>query len=66
MSPGTSFQHVLPDRAADGIASEIKKVLLCSGKHFYALDSYRKAQGIKDTAIVRIEVGGSSNKAINV
>jgi 2-oxoglutarate dehydrogenase complex dehydrogenase (E1) component-like enzyme len=34
----------------------IKKVVVCSGKHYYALDSYRKANKIEDTAIIRLEL----------
>ena len=34
----------------------MKRVILCSGKHFYALDNYRKENHITDTAIIRLEV----------
>ena len=34
----------------------MKRVILCSGKHYYALDAYRKANNIQNVAIIRIEV----------
>ena len=34
----------------------VKKVVLCSGKHFYVLDSYRRKHNIQDTALIRLEV----------
>jgi probable 2-oxoglutarate dehydrogenase E1 component DHKTD1 len=54
MVTGTTFQHVLPDPHVSS-PSEVKKVVFCSGKHFYFLDSYRKEKGINDVAIVRLE-----------
>lgn len=55
MGPGTSFQPVLKDiRQFD--PKTIKKVVFVSGKHFYTLDSERTKRGIKDTAIIRLEV----------
>ncbi len=47
------FQSVIPDSSAT--ASEVRKVLFTSGKIYYELDAYRKANNITDTAIVRIE-----------
>ena len=35
-------------------------MVLCSGKHYYTLDAYRRKKGVKDTAIIRVEVGSSS------
>ena len=46
------FQSVIPDPSASG---DVRKVLFTSGKLYYELDAYRKANGITDTAIVRIE-----------
>jgi len=34
----------------------VKRVILCSGKHFYTLDNYRRNNNIADTAIIRLEV----------
>jgi 2-oxoglutarate dehydrogenase complex dehydrogenase (E1) component-like enzyme len=33
----------------------VRKVILVSGKHYYALDKYREAYGIQDVAIIRAE-----------
>ena len=33
----------------------VRKVVLVSGKHYYTLLGERKARGIKDTAIIRLE-----------
>jgi len=53
MSPGTHYHPVLGDSLVD--PSQVKKVMLCSGKHFYELDKQRKKRGINDVAIVRLE-----------
>lgn len=55
MGPGTSFQPVLKDRR-ELDPKTIKKVVFVSGKHFYTLDVERTKRGIKDTAIIRLEV----------
>jgi 2-oxoglutarate dehydrogenase E1 component len=34
---------------------KVKRVVLCQGKLYYELLAYRREQGIKDTALVRIE-----------
>ncbi|MGI8590184.1 MAG: multifunctional oxoglutarate decarboxylase/oxoglutarate dehydrogenase thiamine pyrophosphate-binding subunit/dihydrolipoyllysine-residue succinyltransferase subunit [Nakamurella sp.] len=47
------FQSVIPDAVSDPAA--VTKVLFTSGKLYYELDAYRKANDITDTAIVRIE-----------
>ncbi|AVZ80711.1 2-oxoglutarate dehydrogenase E1 component [Zoogloeaceae bacteirum Par-f-2] len=36
-------------------AKKVKRVVLCQGKIYYELLAYRREQGIKDTALVRIE-----------
>ena len=33
--------------------------MLCSGKHYYALDSYREKNNIENVPIIRIEVSGN-------
>ena len=38
------------------VCVRVRKVVFCAGKHYYALDSYRKEKGFTDTAIVRVEV----------
>jgi 2-oxoglutarate decarboxylase len=52
------FRSVLDDpRFADveGPVSEVRRLLLCSGKVYYDLAKARAKRGIEDTAIVRIE-----------
>ena len=34
----------------------VTRVIFCSGKHYYTLDSHRRKKGITDTAIIRLEV----------
>ena len=48
------FEPVLDD-AAVADASQVTRVILCSGKLYYDLHSARVAQGRNDVAIVRIE-----------
>lgn len=59
MAAGTSFQPVLgdaqtPTPAPDALA--VKRVLLCSGKHYYALQAEREQRAdAAEVAIVRVE-----------
>jgi 2-oxoglutarate dehydrogenase E1 component len=46
------FEEILPDPAAPKAA---KRLILCSGKVYFDLVDYRKAEKIEDTAIIRIE-----------
>ena len=55
MSSGTSFMPVLGDTEAD--PAKVTRVLLCTGKHYYALNSHRSTENINNTAIIRLEVG---------
>ena len=55
MSEGTYFKPVLGDATTS--PEKITKLIFCSGKHYYALDKQRNSGGIKNTAILRIEVG---------
>ncbi|HJV27289.1 MAG TPA: 2-oxoglutarate dehydrogenase E1 component, partial [Aromatoleum sp.] len=49
-----SFQTVIPEvEALD--PKKVKRVVLCQGKIYYELLAHRREQGIKDTALVRIE-----------
>ncbi len=48
------FRPVLADPAQPA-ASEVSKVLLCSGKVYYDLAAWRKEHEITDTAILRLE-----------
>lgn len=49
---GKCFKPVLGDCVSH---DNVKKVILVSGKHFYALKNFQKESGIKDTAIIRLE-----------
>nr|XP_057932449.1 2-oxoadipate dehydrogenase complex component E1 [Doryrhamphus excisus] len=53
MAPGTSFRPVLGDTSVP--AESVQKVVLCSGKHYYALLKQRDAAAKQDTALVRLE-----------
>jgi 2-oxoglutarate dehydrogenase complex dehydrogenase (E1) component-like enzyme len=48
-----SFQPVMPDRHAP--ESEVRRVILCSGKVVYELEKAREAAGAHDVAILRLE-----------
>lgn len=50
---GTHFLPVIGD--ASVAPADVKKVILCSGKHFYALRKERQARNLSDVAIVRVE-----------
>jgi 2-oxoglutarate dehydrogenase E1 component len=49
-----SFQVVISD-TANLKSKAVKRLVLCSGKVYYDLAAEREAQGLSDTAIVRIE-----------
>ncbi len=46
------FQRVLPD---DSKLSNVKRILLCTGKVYYDLAAYREAHKRDDVAIIRLE-----------
>jgi 2-oxoglutarate decarboxylase len=53
-----NFRPVLPDTGVGGEPLDggaVKRVLLCSGKVAYDLMAQREADGIADTAVVRVE-----------
>jgi 2-oxoglutarate dehydrogenase E1 component len=53
-----NFRPVLPDPGVGGEPLDdgaVRRVLLCSGKVAYDLGAHREAEGIADTAIVRVE-----------
>ncbi len=54
-SPGSRFQYVIPEGDAIAPPEQVKRVVLCTGKIYYDLLEARRARGIKDVAIVRIE-----------
>jgi 2-oxoglutarate dehydrogenase E1 component len=62
MGPGSSFHRVLWDDAQgarEGIKlredSEIRRVVLCSGKIYYDLFEEREKRGVEDVVILRVE-----------
>uniref|UniRef100_A0ABK0L2R4 2-oxoadipate dehydrogenase complex component E1 n=1 Tax=Rattus norvegicus TaxID=10116 RepID=A0ABK0L2R4_RAT len=55
MAPGTAFKPVIGDSSVD--PKNVKTLIFCSGKHFYALLKQRESLGAKkrDFAIIRLE-----------
>jgi 2-oxoglutarate dehydrogenase E1 component len=51
LSPGTGFRPVIWEAEPRGA----RRVILCTGKMYYELDAARRAQGLIDVALVRIE-----------
>jgi 2-oxoglutarate dehydrogenase E1 component len=51
MSPGTGFRPLIWEAEPQGA----RRVILCTGKIFYELDAARRAEGLTDIALVRIE-----------
>lgn len=52
-APGTHFLNVLSDSTVH--PDTVKRVILCSGKHYYNLADERQTQNAQDTAILRLE-----------
>lgn len=52
--PGTSFLPVIGDDVIRN-AANVKRVILCSGKHYYALNDERLSKKYEDVAIIRVE-----------
>ncbi|XP_053979325.1 probable 2-oxoglutarate dehydrogenase E1 component DHKTD1 homolog, mitochondrial [Hylaeus volcanicus] len=53
MGPKTKFENVIGDEKA--VETDVNKMILVSGKHYYALDDYRDRTEQKNVAIVRLE-----------
>ncbi|XP_019737357.1 2-oxoadipate dehydrogenase complex component E1 [Hippocampus comes] len=53
MAPGTSFKPVLGDTSVS--PDNVQRVVLCSGKHYYALLKRRDAAAKQDSALIRLE-----------
>ncbi|KAM9352617.1 2-oxoadipate dehydrogenase complex component E1 [Symphorus nematophorus] len=54
LAPGTSFRPVLGDTSVS--AESVQKVVLCSGKHYYALLKQRETSAAnQSTALIRVE-----------
>lgn len=49
------FHEVLDDPAPGLLTSQVKRVILCSGKVFYELSEYREHFRLWDTALIRLE-----------
>lgn len=56
MEEGTYFKRTIPD---DGTSvtdpDSVRRVVFCSGKVYYDLDAARKAKGVTDVAVARVE-----------
>ncbi|MGJ8724158.1 MAG: 2-oxoglutarate dehydrogenase E1 component [Roseibacillus sp.] len=55
LSGETSFQEVIGDAEMEQKPEEVERVIFCSGKVYYDLIEYRKANSIDNAAIVRVE-----------
>ncbi|RVE71631.1 hypothetical protein OJAV_G00053760 [Oryzias javanicus] len=54
LAPGTSFRPVLGDSSVS--AESVQRVVLCSGKHYYALLKQRESSTAnQNTALIRVE-----------
>ncbi|XP_025073767.1 probable 2-oxoglutarate dehydrogenase E1 component DHKTD1 homolog, mitochondrial [Pogonomyrmex barbatus] len=51
--PQTGFKAVIGDNKVE--KSDVTKIILVSGKHYYALNEYRETSGNKNVAIIRVE-----------
>src|SRR5438067_2791102 len=49
------FQTVIPELDDKIDPNKVKRVVACSGKVYYDLVNARKARGVQDTAVIRIE-----------
>ena len=49
------LQLVIDDASAAGDRDKVRRILLCAGKIFYALEAARQKSGQRDVAIVRVE-----------
>ncbi len=52
--PGKTFLPVIGDNVVTNPAN-VKRIILCSGKHYYALNEERLAKKYEDVAIIRVE-----------
>ncbi|WP_207540436.1 2-oxoglutarate dehydrogenase E1 component [Sabulicella rubraurantiaca] len=53
--PGSSFRHVIPEVDALVPDSQVRRVVLCTGKVYYDLLQERRDKGVNDVAIIRME-----------
>lgn len=53
---GTTFRPVIGDDiVSERERDKVKRVILCSGKHYYNLNAYRNENRLREAAIVRVE-----------
>jgi 2-oxoglutarate dehydrogenase E1 component len=52
---GGAMQNVLDDPGAPPEPQRVRRLLLCTGKVYYSLAQAREKEGIRDTAVVRVE-----------
>jgi 2-oxoglutarate dehydrogenase E1 component len=52
---GSRFRTVIPEIDPIVPPAEVKRVVLCSGKVYYDLLAQRRAEGIRDVAVIRVE-----------
>ncbi|MEE2705311.1 MAG: 2-oxoglutarate dehydrogenase E1 component [Pseudomonadota bacterium] len=55
MDPGSFFQRVIGEQKKLVSNSQVRRVILCTGKIYYDLVQVREKESIKDVAIVRLE-----------
>ena len=51
-----SFQRVIDEVDPEVAAGQVRRVVLCSGKVYYELLASRRERGVKDVALVRLEL----------
>jgi len=58
MGPDSKFQRLIPERDAEisGNPSEVTRLVFCSGKIYYELLAKRQELGLKNVAIVTVEM----------
>ncbi|XP_052276255.1 2-oxoadipate dehydrogenase complex component E1-like isoform X2 [Dreissena polymorpha] len=54
MAPGTTFLPVIGESASVN-GENVRRVVFCSGKHFYLLQKEREARKVQDMALIRLE-----------
>jgi 2-oxoglutarate dehydrogenase E1 component len=55
MTNGSGFKFVIPETDELVAPEQVKRVVICSGKVYYDLLAERRARGIEDVAIIRLE-----------
>ena len=56
LGPGTTFRQIIAEENRNLVDNtKIRRVVLCSGKIFYELNTMRELLNIKDVALIRVE-----------